>query len=94
MNPGEGALSFWLLSFKGLHLVLLDRSGRLLIGRSSDCHLAIAEASISRRHAHLDYGENGWHLGDGDGLNLSSNGVWVKTRKIFVEYRRADLQPS
>jgi pSer/pThr/pTyr-binding forkhead associated (FHA) protein len=94
LNAAEGALSFWLLSFKGLHLILPDRPGRLLIGRSSDCHLAIAEASISRRHAHLEYGENGWHLGDGDGINLSSNGVWVKTRKIWVEYRGADLQCS
>ena len=94
MNPGEGVSSFWLLSFKGLHLILLDRPGKLLIGRSSDCHLTIAEASISRRHAHLDYGEKGWHLGDGDGINLSSNGVWVKVRKLWVEHRRADLQQS
>jgi hypothetical protein len=92
--PGGGVLSFWLLSFKGIRLLLLDRPGRLLVGRSSDCHLAIPEASISRRHAHLDYAESGWHLGDGDGVNLSSNGVWVRTRKMWVEYRRADLRSS
>lgn len=92
--PGGEVLSFWLLSFKGIHLLLLDWPGRLLVGRSSECHLAIAEASISRKHAHLDYSESGWEIGDGDGVSGSSNGVWVKSRKMYVEYRRADLEYS
>jgi hypothetical protein len=82
LNPGEGSVSFWLASFKGCKLVLLDKPGRVMIGRSSDCHLAISEASISRKHAHLDYTLKGWQLGDGDGTHASSNGVWVRTKRI------------
>ena len=34
------------------------------IGRTQDCDLRIADLSVSRRHAQLDRGEDGWLLSD------------------------------
>lgn len=58
-----------------------------MIGRSSDCSIVILEASISRRHAVLEYAQKKWRIIDGDGVNASSNGLWRRSKKIWLDYR-------
>jgi len=54
-NFGSLAVSFWTLSYKGQHYILLNSPSKIFIGRSSGCQLVILEASISRKHANLTY---------------------------------------
>src|SRR5687768_17121274 len=54
-------------------------SGRLLLGRSSDCQLVFADDTVSRRHAELRLVEGHWMLRD---LG-SSNGTWVNGRRVM-----------
>ena len=88
LNPADGpapSRSFWILSYRSAHYILLDRpSAPVLLGRSSDCHLLVPEPAISRRHASLHFEGGEWAVWDGDGAQASSNGVWVKTRRMWV----------
>ena len=54
-------------------------SGRLLLGRSSSCHLVFADDTVSRRHAELRVIEGRWILRDLD----SSNGTYVNGRLVM-----------
>jgi hypothetical protein len=38
----------------------------------------------------LEYIDKKWRLTDGDGIQASSNGVWIKSKKIWIDYRRRD----
>lgn len=88
LNEGADAQSFWLLSYRSSNYVLLESpSSPLLIGRSSDCHLVIPEPTISRRHALLRFDQTQWLISDGDGTHPSSNGVWLKVRKLWVDFQ-------
>src|SRR4051812_272813 len=74
----------------GLGLPRVDElvSARLLIGRSSQCHLVLADDTVSRRHAELRIEDGHWMLRD---LG-SSNGTWVNGRRIVeAEVRPGDL---
>ena len=85
---GGEPLSFWTFTFKNQNYILLDASGKVTIGRSSNNHFVICEASISRRHATLEYVNSEWRISDGDGsANVSSNGVWQRVKKLQLDYR-------
>jgi hypothetical protein len=61
---------------------------RLTIGRSSGCHLVLADDTVSRRHAELCAHDGRWLLRD---LG-SSNGTWVNGRRVIeAEVRPGDL---
>ena len=79
--------SFWVMSFRNQQFILLDVEGKLTIGRSSNNSFVICEASISRKHATLEYTNGEWWIRDGDGVNFSSNGVWRRVRKLQMDYR-------
>ena len=51
---------------------------RIVIGRSSRCDLTLADESISRNHAELILGPDGWTLRDLD----SRNGIEVNGRRV------------
>ena len=57
---------------------LLDAGSDLVLGRDPGCDLALAHASVSRRHARLADGANGWRLTDLD----SKNGTRVNGARI------------
>jgi pSer/pThr/pTyr-binding forkhead associated (FHA) protein len=50
----------------------------VVIGRSRDCDVVIADPNVSRRHAELRRGEHGWSVVD---LG-STNGVKVNGRRV------------
>jgi MoxR-like ATPase len=52
--------------------------GRIVIGRSEECDLQIAETSISRKHAELIEGDEGWVMHDLD----SRNGVFFGGERV------------
>ena len=54
-------------------------AGRLLLGRSSACHMVFADDTVSRRHAELRLHEGRWILRD---LG-SSHGTWVNGRQVM-----------
>jgi hypothetical protein len=61
---------------------------RLTIGRSGDCHLVLADDTVSRRHAELRAEGGRWLLRD---LG-SSNGTYVNGRRVLeAEVRPGDL---
>jgi FHA domain/Domain of unknown function (DUF1707) len=61
---------------------------RLTIGRSSHCHLVLADDTVSRRHAELRADDGRWLLRD---LG-SSNGTWVNGRRVVeAEVRPGDV---
>jgi predicted component of type VI protein secretion system len=51
---------------------------RVLIGRSRECDIALSDPNVSRRHAELRKGEEGWSIVD---LG-STNGVKVNGRRV------------
>jgi len=51
---------------------------RVVVGRSSRCDLTLADESISRNHAELLLGPDGWTLRDLD----SRNGIEVNGRRV------------
>lgn len=57
---------------------LVDPSVRTLIGRGTDCHIAIPDPLLSRVHASLEFGQEGWVLRDAN----SRNGTQVNKQKI------------
>jgi hypothetical protein len=62
--------------------------GRLVLGRSSGCHLVLGDDTVSRRHAELWLAEGRWYLRD---LG-SSNGTWVNGRAVVeAEVRPGDV---
>jgi two-component system, NtrC family, response regulator AtoC len=56
----------------------LRAPARLVVGRSADCDLTIPHDSVSRRHAVIHGGDDGWHVED---LG-SSNGTFVGGTKL------------
>jgi hypothetical protein len=59
---------------------------RALIGRSRECDIALSDPNVSRRHAELRRGEEGWSVVD---LG-STNGVKVNGRRV----EHAPLRPG
>jgi pSer/pThr/pTyr-binding forkhead associated (FHA) protein len=59
---------------------------RVLIGRSRECDIALSDPNVSRRHAELRRGEDGWSVVD---LG-STNGVKVNGRRL----EQASLRPG
>jgi hypothetical protein len=51
---------------------------RVVLGRSRDCDVVVADANVSRRHAELQRDEQGWSIAD---LG-STNGVKLNGRKV------------
>jgi FHA domain/Domain of unknown function (DUF1707) len=63
-------------------------AGRIVLGRSSGCHLVLADDSVSRRHAELVAFGGRWHVRD---LG-STNGTWVNGRQVGdAEVRPGDV---
>jgi len=61
--------------------------GRIVLGRSSGCHLVLSDDTVSRRHAELRLVEGRWYVRD---LG-SSNGTWVNGRAVVeAEVRSGD----
>jgi len=54
------------------------------IGRTQDCDLRIADLSVSRRHAQLDRGEDGWLLSDLGSHNGTRVNGWLVREKVPV----------
>jgi hypothetical protein len=57
------------------------------IGRTQDCDLRIGDLSVSRRHARLDRGEDGWLLSDLGSHNGTRVNGWLVREPVPV---RAD----
>jgi hypothetical protein len=54
------------------------------IGRTLDCDLRIADLSVSRHHAQLDRGEDGWLLSDLDSHNGTRVNGWLVRESVPV----------
>jgi hypothetical protein len=54
------------------------RPERTVIGRSRDCDVVVSDPNVSRRHAEVRRGEDGWSVADLD----STNGVKVNGRRV------------
>jgi FHA domain/Domain of unknown function (DUF1707) len=54
------------------------------IGRTQDCDLRIADLSVSRRHAQLDRGEDGWLLSDVGSHNGTRVNGWLVREPVPV----------
>jgi hypothetical protein len=54
------------------------------IGRTQDCDLRIADLSVSRRHAQLDRGEDGWLLSDLGSHNGTRVNGWLVREPVPV----------
>jgi pSer/pThr/pTyr-binding forkhead associated (FHA) protein len=66
---------------KGVSLALSDTSRAHLIGRASDCDLALRDELVSRRHAEVDYQGGSWWLRDfGSKRGTRLNGQEVSER--------------
>jgi hypothetical protein len=64
------------------------QEARLVIGRSSECQLVLADDTVSRRHAKLYVEDGRWLLRDLE----SSNGTWLNGRRIVeAEVRPGDV---
>jgi hypothetical protein len=55
-----------------------------IIGRTLDCDLRIADLSVSRHHAQLDRGEDGWLLSDLDSHNGTRVNGWLVREPVPV----------
>jgi pSer/pThr/pTyr-binding forkhead associated (FHA) protein len=51
---------------------------RFVIGRESDCHLAIPDPTVSKRHAELRLEDGQWSIED----LRTRNGTWVNGQRI------------
>ena len=59
---------------------------RVLVGRSRECDVVVSDPNVSRRHAELRRGDDGWHVVD---LG-STNGIKVNDRRV----EQAALRPG
>jgi pSer/pThr/pTyr-binding forkhead associated (FHA) protein len=66
----------WVLVWDGGSAPIGDRP--LVIGRSRDCDVTLADGNVSRRHAELGRGEEGFAIRDLD----STNGTLVNGRRV------------
>ena len=66
----------WTLVWPGGEVAIGDKA--LVIGRSKDCDVPLADGNVSRRHAELGRSEEGFVLRDLD----STNGTMVNGRRI------------
>ena len=64
------------------HVVHLKQGKRIILGRDKACDIALADVAISRRHAEVVAGPNGFYIRD---LG-SANGVRVNQIKIDNPY--------
>ena len=55
------------------------------IGRTQDCDLRIADLSVSRRHAQLERGEDGWLLSDLGSHNGTRVNGWLVRESVPVK---------
>lgn len=55
-------------------------SGPLSIGRNPQCDIFLNDMTVSRQHANLVQGANGWEIHDSN----SFNGVWVNNESVDV----------
>ena len=74
-HAGSGLRS-WGIRWRGRDLWL--GSGRLLIGRSSECHLSVSDPLVSRRHASISVNPDALVIEDLGSIN----GVYVNGRRI------------
>ena len=51
----------------------------------SDCNIRFDDNSLSRYHCIITY-SNGWHIQDGDGKKISTNGTWLFAEEFFEIY--------
>ena len=58
------------------------------IGRDASCDLAIADMTVSRRHAQLERTEDGWLLTDLESTNGTRVNGWRVRGKVPVTRRR------
>jgi FHA domain/Domain of unknown function (DUF1707) len=76
-GPGEGG--------RPAPMVFPPGSGTsFTIGRTQDCDLRIADLSVSRRHAQLDRGDDGWLLGDLGSHNGTRVNGWLVREPVPV----------
>jgi hypothetical protein len=75
-GPAPAAAAKALVVSEGRRLVV-GRSGAV-IGRSRDCDIVLGDSNVSRRHAEVRPGDDGWTIVDLD----STNGVTVNGRRI------------
>ena len=61
------------------------------IGRRNDCDLRIADLSVSRLHAQLDRGEDGWLLSDLGSRNGTRVNGWLLRDPVPVPVRAGDV---
>jgi FHA domain-containing protein/uncharacterized protein DUF1707 len=61
------------------------RGTSFTIGRTQDCDLRIADLSVSRRHAQLKRGEDGWLLSDMDSHNGTRVNGWLVREPVPVK---------
>jgi pSer/pThr/pTyr-binding forkhead associated (FHA) protein len=74
---------FW-LEHAGQNIEL--RRGRLVVGRSSGCHLVLEDSMVSRRHAELIVADDNVTVQD-----LGSvNGIYVNSRRVQNSQRMVD----
>lgn len=81
---------------------VLDAGSETVLGRDPACELALAHASVSRRHARLLGGESGWQLTDlsskngtrVNGARISSaelqHGQWFAVGDVYCEFELVD----
>ena len=82
VGPGENA--------RPAPMVFPPGSGTsFTIGRTQDCDLRIADMSVSRRHAQLERGEDGWLLSDLGSHNGTRVNGWLVREPVPV--RPGDL---
>src|SRR5882672_4609689 len=72
------------LRYQSHDIELVD--GQFVVGRGSDCQLALDDALVSRRHAMLVVGSDDLYIED----LASRNGVWVNGEKIDGRTKLSD----
>ena len=84
-NAATPCLLIRIYPVQGIEEPLELPESTLLIGRDSECELALCDDSVSRRHAQIEPVDNGHVLTD---LG-STNGTFVNERQITGEHRLA-----
>jgi hypothetical protein len=79
-----------LLTVNGRRLALPPEGGT--IGRSRDCDIVLDDVAVSRRHAEIRPGADGWTVADLDSTNgLMVNGRGVRNEQILQPGDRIEL---